>query len=885
MSDWYLGVLLRLFPAKFRRLHGDEIRHDVAVERQRCPTRRARAALWCETTIDLLRSAHRVRARYRRQRPKYPRTAAGGGVEMMASVLQDLRHAVRALLGTPVTSLVIVLTLALGIGMNTSIFSVVNAVLLRPFEYYEPDRLVHIGADYPSDGVYDSNHSGGIFRRIQASSDTLVEVAAVRNIQQNLSGVPTPVQAQVGWVSDNTFSMLGVSPVHGRLFAASDPPGLAVLSHRLWQTTFAGEPDAIGKVVALDGVPYTIIGVLPADFRLRVWSSPRRIDIWKLPDNVWANGDVWDATGLSFSLLKVFGRLHDDATIEQARDEMGAIAAQVRKEHSEYREAGFDMTVAPLLETVVGDVRPTLLLLMGAVGFVLLIACANIVGLMLVRAQGRQREMLLRLALGSPRGRIVRLLLSEALVLTLVGGAIGTTLAVATTDLLASLRPDGLPRLDAVAVDPRVLGFALAATLVCTLVFGLAPATMIGRTGLVTRLTGNRSTPRAGSLRDALVVVQIALSVVLLIGAGLLTASLMRLRSVDPGFQTTQLLTFSISLPGARYEWPDGTGRFHRQLEEHIKSLPGVTSAGVIWPLPLTDIWSGQYVAGDVTEEDRAPSQYRLATPDFFATVGIPIRSARSFELADAAEVAIVSRALAERSWPGQNPVGRLVQADPWGRGLTEFEVIGVAGDVRYRSLREAPMETIYFDSRNWSWVDWEVDFVVRSQVRPLALVDPIRELLRNMDAEIPMAEVQTMAAYVDARLAPNRYALALVGLFASVAGMLAMLGLYGVVSHSVGERTHEIGIRVALGSDRGHIAKLILTQGARLSLVGLALGLTGSLALTRLLAAFLFGVAPTDPMTFIAISGVLLTVSLTASYLPARRAMRLDAMTVLRTE
>ncbi len=885
MSDWYLTALLRLFPRKFRRQHGEEIRHDVAAERGQRPTRLARAALWFEITIDLLRSARRVRAPYRHQLLTHPRTATSGGVETMASVLQDLRHAVRALLRTPVTSLVIVLTLALGIGMNTSIFSVVNAVLLRPFEYREPDRLVHIGANYASDGVFDSNHAGGIYRRIQASSDTLVEVAAVRNIQQNLSGVPTPLQAQVGWVSDNIFSMLGVSAIRGRLFSANDPPGLAVLSHRLWQTTFTADPEAIGQVVALDGVPYTIIGVLPAEFRLRVWSSPRRIDIWKLPDNVWANGDVWDATGLSFSLLKVFGRLHDDATIEQARDEMGAIADQVREEYSEYREAGFDMSVVPLLETVVGNVRPTLLLLMGAVGFVLLIACANIVGLMLVRAQGRQREMLLRLALGSPRSRIVRLLLSEALVLTLVGGAIGATLAVATTDLLASFRPDGLPRLDAVTMDLRVLGFALAATLVCTLVFGLAPATTIGRTGLVTRLAGNRSTPRLGRLRDALVVVQIALSVVLLIGAGLLTASLMRLRSVDPGFQTTQLLTFSISLPGARYEWPAGTGRFHRQLEERIETLPGVTSAGVIWPLPLTDIWSGQYVAGDVTEEDRAPSQYRLATPGFFATVGIPIRSGRGLESTDAAQVAIISRALAERSWPSQNPLGRHVRADPWGRGLTEFEVIGVANDVRYRRLREAPMETIYFDSRNWSWVDWEVDFVVSSQVEPLALVDPIRELLSDMDAEIPMAEVQTMAAYVDARLAPNRYALALVGLFASVAGLLAMLGLYGVVSHGVGERTREIGIRMALGSDRGHIARLILTRGARLSFVGLTLGLAGSLGLTRLLTGFLFGVAPTDPTTFITISVALLAVSLTASYLPARRAVRLDVITVLRTE
>jgi predicted permease len=759
-------------------------------------------------------------------------------------------------------------------------------VLLRPFDYRAPDRLVLIQARLDAHEIENATFTGSDVKRLRAEASSYEAIAAVTGIRQNLTGSEVPRQVNVGWASDNLFTMLGVGAAIGRTFVEGDPPGTAVLGYGTWQDAFGGDPGVFGRTIHLDGHPYTVVGVVRPGFRLHLPGENSDFDVWKVPDNVWQNGDVWGFTGEGYSAFRLLARLKPGVTVEQANAEAMRLRDVLIEGAPNYTTLGLALDVAPLHERVVRNLRPTLLLLLGAAGLVLLVACANVTNLMLVRTQARRHEVVLRRALGSGRGGIIRLLLAEGLLLAGAGGVAGIALALWALRAIEQLRPPELARLDAATLDGRMLAFAAVLAVLCTIAVGLVPAFGASRSDLMSamrssRQGGGRTSQRFGR---GLTVAQIASSLVLLIGAGLLTASLMRLQSVRPGFDPENVLTFAVSLPGTKYERPVGTDRFLVELEDRIRALPGVRDAGVVWPLPLSgQMWSSEYSAGAVRPDAKALAGYRLATPAWFRTAGVRLAEGRIFGPADRREVVVISRGLAERAWPGESPLGRTIDADPWGSGATPFEVVGVVDDVRHADLRDPPIETMYFDSRGWSWTDWEVFYMVRAEGDPVRLVEPIRRTLLEMDPEIPLADARPMAAYLGEQLASNRFALSLIGLFAAVAAILAVIGLYGVVSYSASRRVREIGIRMALGSRAGEIRALVLGQGLRLALAGIGLGVIVAIALTRLLGAYLYGVEATDPGVFAGIAGLLALVTVAACWFPARRAMRVDAMAVLR--
>jgi predicted permease len=890
-------AVLRLFPRDFRAESGEELLDMVRAEREVAERMGGWASFrfGVHVTLDLIRAALRLHAR----RPQSvagsaapARSAAlserrGSGTSGARAFARELKHAWRRLAAAPGFTVVVVLSLALGIGANSAVFSVVDAVLLEPLEYRESERLVQIEARWETTGIDNTQFSGGELKRIRDEARSFDEIAAVGRIRQNLVGSDVPRQVQVGWVTTNLFTMLGVEAAVGRVFAADDPPGTALLDHELWRTGFGADRDIVGRTIRLDGYTYTVVGVLPPGFRLLLPGVEDHLDVWKVPDDWWQNGDVWSATGAAYGSFRLLGRLGEGVGIDAASAEMARFADELRRVVPGYEDVGFRIGVVPLHERVVRDVRPLLLLLFAAVGCVLAIACANVVNLMLVRTQARSREIALRRALGSGRAGIVRLLLAESLLLALLGGGAGLLLARIGVRALSVAGAPDIPRLEEAGIDLPVLGFAAAAALLCTVAFGLIPALLASRTAGVAHVSPERVGAGGGRASRTLVTVQLALAAVLLVSAALLAKSVARLASVDAGFDADDVLAFSVSLPGKRYERPHGTDRFLRELEQRIEALPGVRSAGVVWPLPLSGRkWSDDYTGGRVVDgSGRSLAEYRLATEGYFETMGVRLLEGRTFGATDRREVAIVSRTLAERAWPGESAVGRTVYANPWGGGDSGFEVIGVIEDVRNADLREPPGETLYFDSRGWSWTDWEVDVVVRADGEVALIVPSIRAILLDMDSEIPLANPRSMQDYVLDAMSSTRFATLLASLFAAIAGALAVIGLYGVVSYWVARRTRELGIRIALGSGRRALVMLVVGQGALVIAGGLAFGLAAAFAHTHLLHALLFGVQPDDGGTFAAVAVALAAVSLVACYLPARRATRLDPLAVMRAD
>jgi putative ABC transport system permease protein len=884
LGELWLRLLLRTFPPTFRAQRGPELLRDALVERRHerfsLPVVGA-AAFWWWVTVDILRA----RARLSRTLPGSPTRPAPrpNRGDTMGSLLHDLRHAVRSLTASPVTSAVIVLTLTVGIGMNTAIFSVVNDVLLQPLQYTAAGELVSIGSERANENHLGVGISGADYRDMQAATESLDAIAAIAVVRQNLTGIELPQQVDVGWVSGNTFSMLGVEPVAGRVFTDADPPGTVLLSYDAWQRWFGGDAAVVGRSIDLDEHPYTVTGVLPADFRLEVPGLPRRLELWKNPDPFSVNGDFWSQRELTF--FRLIGRRAPGASVDDVRTELGGFAASLQAQFPDHAERGVEFTVAPLHEVVVGPIRSTILMLSGAVALVMLIVCANITNLLVARAQMRHQEMVVRRALGSSRRRIVQLLLVESGLLAALGGSTGIALGVLGTSVIDRLRPPELDLIEGATVDLNVLGFAVALSLACVFLCGLAPAfgtAAIRESGMgVGSVT---ESPRGRRFSRFLVAGQIAVSLLLLIAAGLLALSLANLQGADPGFVADNMLTFSISLPSTRYDYPDGTHRFFAMLGRRLEAVPGVVAAGLVWPGPLSDRgWSGPSgVPG--RDSDKVQMDYELVTADFFDAAGTRLLEGRSFRPDDPQGVVMINRKLAERAWPGESPLGRIVTAEPWGAPI-DFEVIGVVANVRHSSLRRPAEETLYFDSRHWSWADWEVDYVVRTSGDPLALVEPLRNELAKLDAEIPMARPRAMRDVVAEQLAGSRFATSLLALFATVAALLAAVGLYGVMSYAVGSRRREIGIRMALGSDRGRILRLVMGQGFRLTLAGLAAGWTGALWLTGFLSTLLYEVEPVDVRLYLLASALLVAATLLAAYLPARRATRLDPVTVLHSD
>ena len=801
----------------------------------------------------------------------------------------DVKVALRQLLRSPGYSLVVVLTLAVGVGVNAALFSVVDGVLLEPLGYDRPEELVYLQADRRAEDLQDALVSGGDLEDLQGDVPGLTQVEGVGTIRQNLNGAGLPRQVQVGWVSPGFLSMLGAPVRLGRLFGPDDPPGQVVLSHRLWQNDLGGAPDVVGRTVQLDGWSATVVGVLEPGFRLTLparGSGEAAIDLWKNPDDYWQNGDIWAERGPGFGILRLVGRREPDIPLPALQERLDAWIQALHENDPRYAALDWSVQARPLKDVLVRDVRPTLYLLLGAVTLVLLIACANVTNLLLVRARSRRREMAVRLALGSPRGRLGRALILETGILTALALVLGVALVAGFLHALPGLAPPALPRVDELALDPGVVAYTAGVALLVTLVVALAPLGLVLATDPARQLgNGRASSPGGGRLHGGLVVTQVALSVILLAGAALVTSSLVRLHAVEPGFDPQDLYTFGVSVPGSDYDWPEDADRFYRAVAAGVEALPGVEEAGVVWPMPFSGGWGGEVEVGAGEGVPLGLFPYKLATESWFGVARIPVVEGRLFREGDLRHTVLISRSVAERAFPEGGAVGRLVRADPWGRGLEDFEVIGVVGDVRDASLREASRGALYFDARGWSWVDWEVHVVARTTTDAGTLLPAIREVVAGLDPQVPVARPQPMSELVGREVAPTRFVLFLLGGFSVIAAVLSLVGLYGVVAYTVGMRRREFGIRLTLGAERSRIEGMVLWRGLRLALLGVLVGGGGAFLLADSLEAVVYEVSPRDPTVFLVVAGSLVVAALLASWVPARRAGSGDPTEVLRAE
>jgi putative ABC transport system permease protein len=803
---------------------------------------------------------------------------------------RDLAYGARRLWRTPGFSLVALATLALGIGATTAVFSVVDAVLLKPLPFRDADRLVVVWESNSAVARESSFAASWNLREWQRQVRTLEAFAAIHDQHVNLTGGPYaaagPEELRAERVSAGLFPLLGVYPILGRAFSADeDRPGhanFALLSHRLWLRRFGGLPSVPGQSIRLDGLDYTVLGIMPPGFS----ELSSGVDIW-LPLAL----DPGDARAANLRYLEVIARLAPGVGIERARSDMQAIAVRLAAENPAL-DKGWRPVLVPVREEVAGHAEPALLTLGAAVGFLLLMACANVANLLLVRGAARGKEVAIRTALGAGRGRIAAQLLSESLLLAVAGGALGTALARGGIALLTRFGPANIPGLARAALDGRLLLFTLAISAACGLIFGLAPAIQALDTNVNAALTegGRGGTPGPGgrALRNALVVFEVALAVVVLIGGGLLMRSFVQLRAADPGFQPAGLLTFRLPLAGGQNAAPGRRAAFLQQVEDRLAALPGVRGVGAVNALPLQGLGVGTtFAVADrpAPPPDQRPlALMRTATPAYFSAMRIPLLAGRFFAASDAAQappVVIVNRMLARRFWPAENPLGGRLAVDAIAGRVAE--VVGVVGDVKPEGLEGEDWPTVYNPYAQAPASTMSV--VVRTGQDPGSLAAAVERQVHGLDPSQQLAEVRTLPDVLAGVLAEPRFNAALLGIFAQVAFLLAAVGIYGVISYDVSRRTHEIGIRAALGARPAALLKLILGQGARLAAWGIALGLAAAFALTRLMANLLFEVKPTDALTFAAVPLLLGAVALLASYIPSRRAMALDPMAALRHE
>ncbi|MBA3255725.1 MAG: ABC transporter permease [Pyrinomonadaceae bacterium] len=800
----------------------------------------------------------------------------------METLIQDIRYGIRSLLKRPGFTAIALIALALGIGANTAIFSLVNAVLLRPLPFADPDRLVWVWGNI-SNGGNRASVAPLDFLDFRKENKTFEEFAASFGVplHLNLTGIGEPERLSAAGVTGNYFQALGAKPALGRTFLLeNEKPGsdqVAVLSYALWQKRFGGDPAIVNKTVTLDGRTFEVIGVMPRDF-----SFPQTAELW-VPINFDYSPEMKQRKA---HFMRPIGKLKAGVTLAQAQADTDAIARRLEEQYPD-SNTGWNLRLVSLREQLVGNTRPTLFILLGAVALVLLIACANVANLLLVRAATRQKEIALRTALGAGRFRIVRQMITESVLLALLGGALGTLLAIWGVDLLVTLGGDNIPATAHVKIDATVLGFTLLVSLVTGLLFGLVPALRTMRLNLSEFLKeGGRSGSQGASrnrARSVLVVLESAVAVVLLIGAGLLIRSLIQLQNQSPGFDAHNVLTMRVDLSRQKYPTPDKAVTFFEQLETRLGGLPGVESVGFVTELPL----SGQPNDMPFTVEGRPPvtindsfgADFRRVNQHYFRTLRIPLLRGRNFTQQDVRQsekVLIISEILARRVFPNEDPLGkRLVMA----AGNQVFEIIGIAGDIRHRSLETQPYAAMYMPTYATGWTN----AVLRTQGDPTTLAAAVRREVQAIDPDQPVAAVKTMQQWLDTSVAAPRYRTALLGLFALVALVLASTGIYGVMSYSVTQRTHEIGVRMALGARQLDVLKLVVRQGMSLVVIGVGLGLLGAFALTRLMTTLLFGVTAKDPITFVSVATLLALVALLACYIPARRATRVDPLEALR--
>jgi putative ABC transport system permease protein len=799
----------------------------------------------------------------------------------MDTLLRDIRYGVRGLLKRPGFTAVALIALALGIGANTAIFSLVNAVLLQPLPFKEPDRLVWMWGNIRQGGNR-ASVSPLDFLDYRQQNTTFEQFAALSSLPINLTGNGEPERLTSASVSGNYFDALGVKPALGRTFGPdNEKPGndqVTVLSYALWQRRFGGDADIVNKTVVLDGKTCLVLGVMPKNFNF-----PQSAELW-VPMNF--ERSMMKQRKAHF--LRPIGRLKTGMTMAQAQDDTDAIARNLENLYPD-TNTGWNLRLVSLRDQLVGNTKPTLFILLGAVGFVLLIACANVANLLLVRAAARQKEIALRTALGASRMRIVRQMITETVLLALMGGALGAFLATWGVEFLVAVSGDNLPSTANVKIDGTVLGFTLIVSLVTGVLFGLAPALRTMKLNLTDSLKeGGRSVGEGvqrNVTRSVLVVLESAVAVVLLVGAGLLVRSLIRLQNISPGFDSHGVLTMRIDLPEDKYSTLEKTTNFFQQLETRVGGLSGVESVGFISHLPL----SGQLNDWPYTVEGRPPASpdqgfdddFRLVNTQYFKAMSIPLLRGRNFtdqEVLQSTRVVLISELLAKQVFPNEDPIGhRLVM----GMSGEAFEIIGIVGDIRHRALENQPLPAMYLPT----YYGNGRNLVIRVQGDPANLAAAVRREVKALDPDQPVSAVKTMDDWVATSVSAPRYRTSLLALFALIALVLASTGIYGVMSYSVSQRTHEIGVRIALGAGGFDVLKMIVRQGMSLVAVGLALGLVGAIALTRVMSSVLFEVTPKDPLTFAVVAVFLAFVALLACYIPARRATKVDPLVALRYE
>jgi predicted permease len=840
----------------------------------------------------------------------------------MQTLLQDLRYGFRILAKSPGFTAVAVLTLALGIGANTAIFSIVNTVLLRPLPFPHPEQLVSLNEkDMRSDikaGVV-VNTSYPDFFDWQAQNHVFENMAAFRHVGYTLTGTGTPLHIDAEIVTGDFFAVLGVPPSLGRGFRAEEEKGrFAVLSHELWQSKYSSDPDIAGKSIALGGKLYTVVGVASAGFRFPIDSLVPQLWTTLGEDAQPDAGDPPTTAQRGAHMLDVIGRLKSGIRLDQAQAEMNVIAEALARQYPNDNGMRFATAVMPEMERLVGDTRPALLMLLAAVGCVLMIACANIANLMLARATKRSKEIAIRAALGAARGRVIRQLLTESVLLAVAGGALGLAFSALGMRTLLRLSPEDVPRLAQVGLDWHVLVFTLLVAVTTGLVFGLAPALHVSKTNLSESLQ-ERSQDSAGGqhrLRAALVVAETAIGLILLVGAGLLIRSFYGLLHANPGFDSHNVLTLRVDLPSSRYSEEQQISFYH-DLLEHIQGLPGVVSAGGIFPLPLTrsDINTTFAIEERPVPIAEEPSAgLRAISPSYFETMKIPLIRGRAFDSRDnekSPPVVIINEEFARRYFPNEDPVGKRIKPgfSMHGEPLVR-EIVGVVGGVKDRSLR-AEFRPEYYVTYPQAMIA-DLTICVRTVGDPAKVAGAlrnsitstnkdlpvvsvhamdeyvsaaVRNSIASMDKELPVFNIRTMEDYVAAALGRSRFDTLLLTLFAALALVLTMVGIYGVMAYTVVQRTREIGIRIALGATRRDVLRMVLGKSFVITGLGLLLGIVGATALTRLLSSFLYQVKPLDPLTFIGVSLMLGAISLMASYIPAWRAARVDPMVALRYE
>jgi len=811
----------------------------------------------------------------------------------MDTLIKDIRYGVRGLVKHPGFTAIVVITLALGIGASTAIFSVVDSVLLRRLPYKNAERIVAI-QELNREGKRGQVTSAN-FYDWRAQNTVFEHLAAIKTTTTNLALSDHAERINLAQTNANFFDVFGITPQYGRLFIPQDEQAghapVVVVSHALWQRRFGGDPSLVGKPITLDGTNYTVIGITPPDFqypdKTEVWLPPLRL----VPE-LYPGQDVTQTRRMGY--LAAVALLKPGVSLKQAAGEMETITARLRQQYPDTNNTRFNRVVS-LHEHLVGDTNKLLWLLLGAVTFVLLIGCANVANLLLASAAARQKEMAIRSALGASRWRVMRQLFTESTMLALAGGAVGLLIAFWGLTAITKLLPADFPRLHEIHIDLRVLGFTFAASVLTGILFGLAPALQISRPDVqeAIRETGRglSGSLRKSRFRQALIVLEVALSVVLLAGAGLLFRSFLRLQSVNTGFISEHVLTATLTPSGPNYADQGGYTKFYKQVLEKLSAVPGVQAAGVINTLPLD---SGPTTAfrvegRPVTTPDKWPMvNYRVVSPNYFHAMGVPVVQGRAYtdrDAANAPRVMIVNQKLAREIFGDENPVGKRItfgNTDE-NRQPVWFEIVGVVANVRSLELREEPAAELYFSAFQDFWP--AMSLVVRSSVEPSSVSASVRQIVNEVDKSVPVSDVKTMDHIVSESITQPRFNLFLLGLFSTVAMLLSAAGIYGVTAYTVTQRTHELGIRLALGAQVSDVLKMILGQGMAVIGVGLVLGLVSAFALMRLLRSLLFGVGENDPVTFVAISVVLLLVALLACYFPARRATKVDPLVALRTE